>query len=455
MSAEDDDFPSDDDAPDAPPRRGVPKTNQRTLRIAEPGETAPETWRKALFYNQEGALTKDPGNAALILCHDDRWAGAIRYDEFCDRVRWSRDAPALGGMTRPRERRALDSQAVTYVQHWLRKNIGPAFSREATKEALMMAAQLNSFHPVREYLNGLAWDGTRRVEKWLATYMGSAEDRYHSEVGRMWLVSAVARVMMPGCKADYLLVLEGKQGKRKSSALRALAGEWTLEGLPDLRDQPRAASQIQGKWICEIPELHAIKGASVTLVKQWTTTQVDSFRAAYAEFQKDYPRQCIFAATTNEERYLIDATGGRRFWPVKCGEIALDALSADRDQLWAEALQIFEGGRACSWRGHGAWSWWPRHDDEELQTALAAAQDARFDEDEWSVRIGEWLLNRTSATTAELLAGPLNIEPGKWGRPEQTRAGSIMRRLGWEMREQRKNGIKERRYYRPEQAPGT
>jgi putative DNA primase/helicase len=285
--------------------------------------------------------------------------------------------------------------------------------------------------------------------------MGATEDRYHAEIGRMWLVSAVARVMLPGCKADYLLVLEGKQGKRKSSALRALFGEWTLEGLPDLRDQPRAGAQIQGKWGVEIPELHAIKGQSVTLVKQWITTQVDSFRAAYAEFQKDYPRQCVFAATTNEDRYLVDATGGRRFWPVRCGEIDLARLRADRDQLWAEAFQIFEGGRAVRWSAdqHGAWSWWPAYEDSGLQTQLAAAQDARFDDDEWATRLEEWLRGRDSTTTAELLGVALNIEPGRWGRSEQTRVGAIVRRMGWPARDQIRNGVRERRYYRPAPEP--
>ena len=127
MSDDDDFAPTDDDAPDAP--QPIPKAEQRTLRVAKPGEKSND-WRKGLFYNQEGALTKDPGNAAVVLCNDDRWRGAIRLDEFCDRVRWSRDAPSLNGLIHPREGQSLDSQAVTFVQHWLRKTIGPAFSRE-------------------------------------------------------------------------------------------------------------------------------------------------------------------------------------------------------------------------------------------------------------------------------------------------------------------------------------
>ena len=443
---------SDDEAPDAPPKLGrVRGKEQTSLRVADATDKMRENWRASLYFNQEGGLTRDAGNAALILCHEEKWRGCVRLDEFGDRVRWYRDAPVLVGLPRPREGRQLDSQAVTYCQHWLRKLAGPAFTREAVKEGLLVAAQQNAFHPVREYLKSLRWDGTRRLDTWLSIYFGTEQDRYHAEVGRMWLVSAVARVMRPGCQADYLLVLEGEQGKKKSSALRVLGGEWTLEGLPDLRDQPRAASQIQGKWIVEIPELHAIKGQSVTLVKQWITTRVDSFRAAYAEFQQDKLRQCIFAATTNEERYLIDSTGGRRFWPVRCAHIDLVKLRADRDQLWAEALETFMGGEAVEWSpgAHGAWSWWPSDSDLELTGALATAQEARFDEDEWSARIGNWLIGKDAVTVGMILSGPLNVEPGKWTRPDQTRVGAILRRLGWRARQETRLGVRERWHYPP------
>lgn len=447
---------TDDDAPDAPPKKKtkLPKSKQRALRVATPTEMPAEeaAWRNSLRYNEDGTLTKDPGNAALLMINDERWRGAVRYDEFADRVRWFRDAPAMQGMPNPKVGKHLDRQAVTYVQHWLRRVVGPAFSREACEEALYMAAQANKFHPVRDYLSSLAWDGTPRVATWLPTYLGTTEDRYHAEVGRMWLVSAVARAFLPGVQADYMLVLEGAQGLAKTSALRALAGEWLLEGMPDIRDQTRAASSIQGKWIVEVSELEAIRGAAVQLVKAWLTRVVDTYRGAYQKFERDAPRQCIFAGTTNEERYLNDPTGARRFWPVKCGAIDVKGLHGARDQLWAEAKEIFMGGAADRWhpakRGH--WAWWPAREDVELTEALRDAQDARHEVDEWEQRIDPWVSvhGRLGVTIGEILSTALGIEPAKWDVTSQRRVGAILRRLGWTARQQRDpSGARARRYY--------
>ena len=445
---------SDDDAPDAPPKKAKPKgKGQRSLRVATPEDAliGAGDWKKSLRHNQDGSLTKDAGNAALLLANDDRWKGAVRYDEFADRIRWHRDAPALAGMVAPKAGKSLDRQAVTFVQHWLRRIVGPAFSREAVEEALAMAALANKFHPVRDYLSSLAWDGKSRVATWLPTYLGTTDDRYHSEVGRMWLVSAVARAFRPGCQADYMLVLEGGQGLMKTSALRALAGEWLLEGLPDLRDQTRTASAIQGKWIIEVSELEAIRGAAVQIVKAWITRVVDTYRGAYQKFERDAPRQGVCAGTTNEDRYLIDPTGARRFWPVKCTVIDVNGLREARDQIWAEAREIYEGGRACGWdpAKRGAWAWWPDRGDADLNAALLAAQDARHESDEWEGKVADWVESRPGVTVGDVLATCLNVEPGKWDRAAQGRVGAILRRLGWMPRRVRDGQDRHRRYYPP------
>lgn len=445
---------TDDDAPDAPPKKKgkkIPKSKQRALRVATPTDIPAEeaAWRNSLRYNEDGTLTKDPGNAALLMINDSRWKGAVRYDEFADRVRWYRDAPALTGMPAPKEGRNIDETAITFVQHWLRRIVGPAFSREATKAALLMAAQANSFHPVQDFLRGLRWDGTKRLATWLPKYLGTRDDDYHAQVGRMWLVSAVARAMKPGCKVDHMLVLEGSQEALKSTALRILAGDgWLLEGRLDLRDPVRSGASIQGKWIVEVAELQAFKGASIYAVKEWVTLQVDSFRGAYQEFDRDRPRQCVFAGTTNEDRYLVDPTGARRFWPVRCADtINVAALRQDRDQLWAEAFETFMGGQPVNWSPDhwGAWSWWPERANVELRASLRAEQDARHDQDEWEAKVAPWVT--PGVTVGEILGTCLAIEPAKWDRAAQTRVGAILHRLGWRAMRSTLDGERARRYY--------
>lgn len=436
--------------PEEQGRKREPKRTRR-LSVASPDD-APN-WRQSIKYNSEGHITKDAGNAALHLLNEEHWRGLLAYDEFADRVAWKADAPEIIGLPGPKQGQKLDRQGITFVQHWMRRNIGPAFTRESIEEAIQIAAFKNKFHPVREFLSAEAWDGTPRVGTWLSRYIGTVDDRYHREVGRMWLVSAVARIMRPGCQADYMLVLEGDQGLQKSSALRALAGDWVLEGIPDIRDQPRTASAIQGKWIIEIAELHQFRGVAIQLVKGFVTTRVDRYRGAYQRFEREAPRQCIFAGTTNEDHYLIDPTGARRFWPVKCGAIDIPGLHQDRGQLWAEALEIYMGGEASGWdpKQRDAWSWWPDSADKELTDALRDAQEERHEMDAWETKISEWL-DATKAdqiTTSKILGDCFSLKPSEWDRSLQTRAGSALRRLGWRVRRLGTDGARERIYTRP------
>lgn len=429
------------------------KPRKTHLTVASNDGDAAHTWRQSLKYSDEGRLTRDAGNAALWLVNDEHWRGLIAYDEFSGRIAWRGDAPELIGLPAPKCGAPLDRQGVTFVQHWLRKNAGPSFGREAVEEAIQVAAFSNRFHPVRDFIRSVPWDGTARVATWLPRYIGTVDDRYHREVGRMWLVSAVARVMAPGCQADYMLVLEGDQGMQKSSALRALFGDWTLEGIPDIRDQVRTASAIQGRWAIEIAELHQFRGVAIQLVKGFITTCFDRFRGAYQKFERDAPRQCIFAGTTNEDQYLIDPTGARRFWPVKCGKIDIAGLLDDRAQVWAEALQIYMGGEAVGWdpRQRDTWSWWPDSADKELCDALREAQEDRHELDAWETKILEWLdqTKLDQVTTGKVLGDCFSLKPSEWDRSLQTRIGGALRRLGWRVGRRRDGASRERVYTRP------
>lgn len=210
-------------------------------------------------------------------------------------------------------------------------------------EAMVRISINNVHHPVREYLQNLEWDGISRVNTWLQTYLGAeGKEPYLSEISRKFLVAAVARVFRPGIKFDHMLILEGLQGIGKSTVGRILAGEkWFLDSLPDLTDKD-AALNLQGIWLCEMGELASMKRSDVDVTKAFITRQVDKVRPPYGKRYIESYRQCVFFGTTNAEEYLKDKTGNRRFWPVKVHEVDFEGLAADRDQLWAEALFIYD-----------------------------------------------------------------------------------------------------------------
>lgn len=202
--------------------------------------------------------------------------------------------------------------------------------------ALMLIGKDNAFHPVRDYLDGLEWDGKLRLDHWLSQYMGADDTPYTQAVGRMTLLAAVKRVRQPGCKFDECLVLVGDEGIGKSTVLRALGSPWFSDSLPLGAGPKETVERTQGVWICESAELIGNSPSKVHEIKAFLSRQEDGpFRAAYGHNSVMRPRQFVPIATTNDAVFLHSTTGDRRFWPVKVHY--MDAAGLDRDQLWAEA----------------------------------------------------------------------------------------------------------------------
>ncbi len=307
---------------------------------------------------------------------------------------------------------------------------------DLTAGAVRAVAELNRYHPVKDWLETLHHDGKPRLDSWLTRYLGVDASPYSRAVGRAFLVAMVARVMRPGCKHDHVLVLGGAQGIGKSTACRILGGDWAGDNMPSIRDGAREAGlYLRGHWLVELAELAPSRKAEQEDLKAFLTRATDEIRAPYARRADIVPRQCVFVGTTNETAFLRDASGGRRFWPVTCGaKIETEELATDREQLFAEAVAAFRAGEA-----------WHLPPDLERQAAIE--QEAAREEHPWEQPIRRILDGLTegdgfdrqpkdSVTVGELLTLlgiPVERHPGK---PSRDAAG-ILRMFGWVKR--RKN----------------
>jgi predicted P-loop ATPase len=316
--------------------------------------------------------------------------------------------------------RAICDVDVTMVQERLQHLGLKRVSNDVVHQAIDQRCYEQSFHPVRDYLDGLKWDGTDRISEFLRHYFGTDNSAYSKAVGSMFLLSLVARIQKPGCKVDHLLVLEGPQGSLKSTACRVLGGEYFSDNLPDFAFGGKDISQhLRGKWLIEVSEMHAMNRAEVAQLKAFITRQEERYRPSYGRKEAVEPRQCVFIGTTNRDTYLRDETGGRRFWPVKTGRIDVVALARDRDQLFAEAVAQFRQGMP----------WWPDRDFE--QQHITPQQAARYDADVWEENVCDYIAERSKVTISQVAKEALHIETPRIGTADQRRIAACLEQLGW------------------------
>ncbi len=248
---------------------------------------------------------------------------------------------------------------------------------DLTASAVRAVAELNRYHPVKNWLESLRHDGTSRMDTWLSCYLGVMDNAYSRAVGRAFLVAMVARVMRPGCKHDHVLVLGGEQGTGKSTACSILGGQWFGDNMPSIRDGAKEAGlYVRGHWLIEMAELAPSRKAEAEDLKAFLTRATDEIRAPYARKADAVLRQCVFVGTTNETAFLRDMTGGRRFWPVSCGTINANALADDREQLFAEAVVAFNAGER-----------W--HLTSEIEQLAQCEQENAREEDPWESAIAD------------------------------------------------------------------
>ena len=391
---------------------GLDAVRRQVLAVVRP--PAAGGWKDQLARTENGSLIAHMQNVELILGNDERWAGVIAFSAFSSKIVKLRTPPYGGGTG---DWGDIDD---IRVMKWLAQQYNLRVKASSVIEAVSVVAHDHSFHPVRNYLNKLEWDRVLRLDTWLNTVMGVAQSGYSAKVGKRWMISAVARVMRPGCKADSVMILEGGQGEGKSTAMSILGGDWFMDTPFALGDKD-GFQAIRGKWIIELGELDSFNKAESTKAKQFFSASTDTYRESYGRRTNDVPRQCVFVGTTNQDEYLKDATGNRRYWPVACTKVDLEQLREIRDQLWAEAMFCYEAGEI----------WWVNRDETAM---FSEAQDERFVVDEWEGPILNWLEESQIGETtsgSEVLASALKLDFGHWGKPEQMRVGAIMHRLGW------------------------
>jgi putative DNA primase/helicase len=346
------------------------------------------------------------------------WEGVLGFDEFRVRVVIRRPPPWGPEASDTPWTDHHESLTRIWFQHeGIFANLGDV------GRAVQAAARHNSFHPVRDYFDGLVWDGTPRLGRWLVTYFHADDTPYVRAIGPRWLMSSPARVYRPGCQVDHTLVLEGQQGRLKSQALRALSKDqsWFTDRLSHIGSID-AAIEIAGIQIVELAEMAALAKAASSTSKSYLTRQQDRFRPPYGKHTINLRRQCVFAATINPPAggYLKDPTGARRFWPVAChGMIDRDGIERDRDQLWAEAVVLFKAGAP----------WWL--ETQELEDLATAEQATRFKVDIWQETVEEWLGERKDVSIPEVLEHALEIAPQEVTRSAEMRVASILTNIGF------------------------
>ncbi len=297
-------------------------------------------WLSKLEYTETGKLRSTISNFSLIIENEPLLKNKIAFNEFSNR------ANVIGQL--PWRKKGNLSDWNDTDDSGLREFIEKYYKISSTAkcaDALVLSFEKHTFHPVRDYLESLLWDGENRVETLFIDYLGAEDNSYVRVIAKKILVAAVARIYVPGIKFDNMPVLAGPQGIGKSTIIKKLGKDWFSDSLTTVNGK-EAYEQLQGVWLLEMSEMMATRKADIEATKQFLSKQEDIYRVAYGRRTSRFPRQCVFIGTTNDREFLRDKTGNRRFWPIDVGinEIKKSVFSMtdyDIDQIWAEAVALW------------------------------------------------------------------------------------------------------------------
>jgi virulence-associated protein E len=350
----------------------------------------------------------------------------LRYDAFADHML----IDGLAGFAP-----VLDDASLRRLRLQIDQRFKLKVSKDWFADIVLDMARLNSFHPVREYLDSRKWDGVKRIDQWLITYAGAKDTPYVRAVGKLWLLAAVRRVRKPGVKFDEALIFESDQGLNKSSALQELAvkPDWFTDDVPLTADGKKVIEATRGKWICELAELKGMKQSDIEHLKAWLSRKVDRARMSYDRLPSEVPRQWVPAGTTNSVEYLRDNTGNRRFWGVTIQAFDLVKLTADRDQLWAEAAAREAAEESIRL-------------DESLWEAAAKEQEARLTKDPYFEALQAALVDDDGEMEGKIASESiwviLGARAAQRSQEANERVGTALRKLGWTRPSENNNKVR-------------
>jgi len=400
---------ADEDEDDAKPgattiiEPEAPETGEKKKRLRLPA------WMAGAMINADGWPYQNMHNTLWALRHHPELKSQFAFDEM------ARKTVVTGYDNAP-----ITDADVIDVQSYLQKHARmSSITGHTVGAAIDRVARDNGFHPIRDYLRSLSWDGKPRLGGMLHVYFGAANTEYHASIGTMFPTAMVARVMRPGCKVDYMPVFEGPQGKGKSQACKILAGEdWFSDHLPDIHSKD-ASQHLRGKWLIEFAELDKMSRVESSALKAFLTRDTEKYRPPYGRYDVEEPRQCVFFGTVNDSNYLKDETGNRRFWPVACGGLDLGGIARDRDQLLAEAVVKFDAGE----------KYWP--DAAFEAEVIKPVQDERYMGDAWDEDIARYAtLNSDGFTMSDLAWKALDIPIDRLDMSAQLRISKSLKLIG-------------------------
>jgi predicted P-loop ATPase len=407
----------------------------------------PQDWKRTLTRNARGGLLATKSNMVTIIAHDPMWEGILVFDSFTERIMKER-CPKWHKHDKPTKefRRAgpwTDADTIL-LSMWFERHYDFVPRGEDVRGAILTASRTKAYHPVRDWLKSIVWDGAPRLDKWLVKYGGAVNTPYVRAIGAKWMIAAVARVFRPGCKVDSVLIFEGKQGIGKSTMLRVIAHKdaWFYVDVGSELGEKDSYQKIEGKWIVEMSELDSLNRSELSRVKAFITDPIPRYRSSYGHTAADHPLQSILAGSTNKEKYLQDDTGNRRFWPVRLRKVDLAGLEIAHEQLWGEAVVRYLAGEA-----------WHLV-ESEIIAAAEEQQASRMQDDPWGPLITKMLcseiVQRQGITTYEILSTHIGIPSERIDRKHEMRVASILSQQNWYSRQIRiggREGPRSRRYF--------
>ena len=318
------------------------------------------------------------------------------------------------------------NRLITYLN--VKNQYALTYRAEACMRNLESISTLKRFNPIKSFIESSPWDGTPRLDNWLTRYLGCVATTFTQLIAPKVIMGLIARTYNKGCKFDYMLVLEGRQGDRKSSFLEALGSPWYYGGGYMNLGKEGTPLQLKDFWLIEMSELDSMGKMDIRRFKSYLSQTEEKVRAPYGRKFMMYKRNYVFIGTTNETAYLHDDSGNRRFWPVEVGNIDIDLLKKERQQLFAEALVRYRQNERL----------YLTSEEEHIADAVRVN---RFDFDEWTIRIQKWLLaNKINIVTGvQIWEDCLFRELSTYTRKHQYRIGSLLRAIGFIRRSKRED----------------